>query len=304
MKIIRRARVRVPATTSNLGPGFDCLGLALTLYNEVEAELYDRKGPIEVEIEGEGAGALPTDETNLIARAAKTLGGFDGKVVFRAKNRIPLARGLGSSAAAAVAGLFAGDKLLNLKTPKDQLLRYAAVIEGHPDNAAPAVHGGLALSIKTNKDYAIFALPAHKDLAAVVAVPDFELETRQARAVLTPAVLREDAVENVARAALLVSALAAGRWEDLAPAMRDRLHEPYRAKLVPGLHKVCEAARTAAPALCGAALSGAGPAVVALTKRGKHLEQIGAAMTAAFFTVGKKSRSLILDVDRKGVQVS
>lgn len=302
MKIIRRAKVRVPATTSNLGPGFDCLGLALGLYNEVSAELYDKKGPIEVQIAGEGAGWLPADETNAIARAAKTLGGFDGRVVFRCVNRIPLARGLGSSAAAAVAGLLAGDKLLDLKTPQEQLLSYAAVLEGHPDNAAPALSGGLVLSIKESKNFSTFSLPFHKDLCAVVAVPDFELATKEARAVLPHTVLLPDAVENVARASLLISALGAGRWKELNAAMRDRLHEPYRARLVPGLHKVCEAARAAAP--CGAALSGAGPSVLALCKKGPDAEKIASAMHSAFFTAGKKSNVLILPVDRKGAVVS
>jgi homoserine kinase len=302
MKIVRRAKVRVPATTSNLGPGFDCLGLALGLYNEVTAELYDKRGPIEVVVEGEGAEKLPKDETNLIARAAKTLGGCDQRVVFRATNRIPLARGLGSSAAAAVAGLFAGDKLLNLKTPPDQLLRYAAVMEGHPDNAAPAALGGFVLSVKGARDFQTHSLPFHKDLCAVVCSPDFELATKEARAVLPPTVMREEAVENVSRVSLLVDALARGRWSDLGEAMRDRLHEPYRAKLVPGLHKVCDAARAAAP--CGAALSGAGPSVLALCQKGKDADKIGRAMQAAFFTAGKKSVYFILPVDRKGVAVS
>ncbi len=302
MKIIRRAAVRVPATTSNLGPGFDCLGLALGLYNEVRAELYDKKGPIEVVIEGEGAGVLPEDETNPIARAAKTLGGFDGRVVLRCINRIPLARGLGSSAAAAAAGLLAADKLLDLKTSKEQLLSYAAVLEGHPDNAAAALQGGLVLSVKEAKTYSTFPLPVHKDLCAVVCVPDFELPTKEARAVLPHTVLLSDAVENVARVSLLVSALAAGRWKELGAAMRDRLHEPYRARLVPGLHKVCEVARAAAP--CGAALSGAGPSVLALCKKGEGAEKIGVAMQAAFFTAGKKSKILTLPIDRKGATVS
>ncbi|MDD5627762.1 MAG: homoserine kinase [Elusimicrobia bacterium] len=305
MSVLRRVRVRVPASTSNIGPGFDCLGMALGLYNELEVEMHSEDGPPVVEIEGEGAQCLPKDKSNLMVRAARTVvaGRFSNRLVFKARNRIPLARGLGSSAAAIVAGLFAANRLMDPPPLTDeQLFDYAVVLEGHPDNVAPAVRGGVTLSIKEARSLRTVALQPHKDLVAVVCIPDFRLETAKARAVLPETVLREAAVENVARALLLASAIERGRWQDLAAAMGDRLHQPYRAPLIPGLRDVLQAALAAGT--CGAALSGSGPAVLALCRRGPQARAIGAAMVKAFAKHKTASRAEVLPLERSGVRVS
>ena len=304
MSVVARVRVRVPASTSNIGPGFDCLGLALQLYNELVVEKHSEDGPPVVEIEGEGAQTLPRDASNLMVRAAATVvaGRFANRLVFRACNRIPLARGLGSSAAAIVAGLCAANRLVRpapLTVP--QLFEYAAVLEGHPDNVAPAIHGGAVLSIKEHKTVLNFALRPHPDLVAVACIPDFKLETAAARAVLPDTVLLEAAVENVSRAMLLASAIERGRWQDLAAAMGDRLHQPYRAALVPGFQDVLRAAR--ASGTCGAALSGSGPTMLALCRKGPQAAVIGAAMVKAFAAHHVASRAEVLAVARRGAQV-
>ncbi len=296
--------VRVPASTSNLGPGFDCLGLALGLYNELTVTRHAGAGEPTVEIEGEGESSLPRGRDNLIVKAALSAVAdrFTDRLEFKAVNRIPLARGLGSSAAAVVSGLLAGNALAGSPLSNEQVLEYASVMEGHPDNAAPALLGGLLVSVKENKGFRSYPLQLHKDYRAVVCIPDFELATSKARAILPASVLRDAAVENVSRAILLASALERGRWEDLDAAMRDRLHQPYRAPLVPGLEDVLNAAR--AQGHCGAALSGAGPAVVALCRRGSHASRVGDAMRDAFFKKGIVSRSVVLMIDREGAVVS
>ena len=304
MSMLAKVRVRVPASTSNLGPGFDCLGMALGLYNELILERHSEDGPPEVEIEGEGASSLPRDRSNIMVRAANTViaGRLKNRLVFKAANRIPMARGLGSSAAAIVAGLFAANKLLKPSPlTTEQLFEYAVVLDGHPDNAAPAVYGGVMLSVKDHKSLLNFARKPHQDLVAVVCIPDFELATAKARSVLPGSVLREAAVENVSRALLLGSALERGRWADLAAAMGDRLHQPYRAHLVQGFKDVLQAALCAG--VCGAALSGSGPTVLALTRKGPKAAAIGAAMEKAFHAHRVSSRSVVLPIDRQGVRV-
>ncbi len=302
MSVISSVKVRVPATTSNLGPGFDCLGLALGLYNELSLELHSEKGEPLIEISGEGEKTLPRGNGNLIVKAALLVirERTENRLVFKAVNRIPLARGLGSSAAAVVSGLYAANHLLDEPLlPREQLFAYAATLEGHPDNVAAAIQGGLVVCYRNHKDLRTLPLRPHQELCAVVCIPDFELATAEARAVVPRTVLREDAVENVARALLLSSALEQGRWEVLAAAMEDRLHQPYRAGLVKGFAAVLRAAREAGA--CGCALSGAGPTILALCRRGAGAGEIGRAMQEAFARHGVESRSLVLPVDTRGV---
>jgi homoserine kinase len=305
MSVLQRVKIKVPASTSNIGPGFDCLGMALQLHNELVVEKHSEDGPPAVEIQGEGAQSLPKDKSNLMVRAADTViaGRFSNRLVFKAHNRIPLARGLGSSSAAIVAGLFAANQLLEpspLST--EQLFDYAVVMEGHPDNVAPAIKGGVTLSIKENKTMRNLALKPHKDLVAVVCIPDFQLETAKARAVLPETYLREAAVENVARGMLLASAIERGRWEDLAAAMGDRLHQPYRAALIPGFRDVLKAALAAGT--CGAALSGSGSSIVALCRKGPQAQAIGEAMVKAFAAHQVASRAEVLEIERRSLRVS
>ncbi len=294
--------VRVPATTANLGPGFDALGLALDLWNEAEFTLEGAAGWT-VEISGEGSGVLPADATNLVIQAAQRLFDRAGRAApaglrLRCTNRIPLGSGLGSSAAAVVAGLVGANALLGEPLDTPGLLRLAAEIEGHPDNASAALLGGLVV-VSADGERLIARKIDVPHLAAVVVVPEFNLPTHAARAALPGQVAFNDAVFNLGRAALVVEALRTGDLELLGSAMQDRLHQPHRLKLVPGAGAALAAARQAGAA--AAALSGAGPGVVAFGV--EPLEPISQAMLAAFHAAGLPARVWMLSVTSLGTQV-
>jgi homoserine kinase len=254
-----RVTVRVPATSANLGPGFDCFGLALDLCNEVTA---DTEGEPGVAWEGEGADELPTDGSDLVSRAmaeaASDLGRPLPAIALRGLNRIPLERGLGSSAAASVAGAAIANALLGAP-PADEpysTFEVAARVEGHPDNAAAAAYGGVTLVLEGVPR----RLEPHPDLRPALLVPrDLRLSTRDARAALPDPIPRADAVAQVAYAAGLVIAIT----EDprlLALVLRDRLHEDARLALVPQARELRDRLRDAAVPVC---LSGAGPSLLA-----------------------------------------
>jgi homoserine kinase len=257
--------VRVPATSANLGPGFDALGLALALYNEVEAHEAD---VITVEVEGQGAGQLPATGDNVVARGVRLAYEAAGRpfkgVALRCVNRVPTARGLGSSAAAWVGGLVAGNALCGGALSREALLALATRAEGHPDNVAAALLGGLTVScVGTDGAVTAVALPVPPRITWVALIPETPGSTAEARAVLPPSVPRADAVFNVQRVALLLAALQSGRTDALGPALDDRLHQPYRLALFPWMPGVVEAARRAGA--LGCVLSGAGPALLAVT---------------------------------------
>ncbi len=301
-------RVRVPATTSNLGPGFDAVGLALRLHNTLALEGAETPA---IEIEGEGAETLPRDPSHLAYRAALAIaehplaehagGGRGGRARLRAfhlrqVNRIPLARGLGSSAAAILGGAVAANALLGGPLDTQALLDLATEMEGHPDNVAPALLGGAVVCART-PDGVRWLRVGTPRLAAVVAVPDFAVSTQEARRLLPAQVPFADAVFNVTRTALLIAALTAGRTDLLGEATQDRLHQPYRARLVPGLADVFAAARRAGAH--GVALSGSGPTVLAFG----DAPGIGEAMAAAFRAAGAGCRILRVEIDTDGAVV-
>lgn len=292
-----RVHVRVPATSANLGPGFDALGLALALHNEVTAE--DGQG-VTVRIEGEGANRLPRDANNVVARGVRLAYEAAGRefkgCALACVNRIPPARGLGSSAAAWVAGLLAGNALVGAPLSKDAVLGLAARAEGHPDNAAAAIFGGLTVSCAGPEGFVAIALPVPASLAWVVLVPDVTSSTAEARALLPPSVPRADAVFNVQRVALLLASLQADRPATLTAALDDRLHQPYRLKLFPWMPQVVAAAR-AAGAL-GCVLSGAGPSLLAaVAGDGSAVAQ---AMESALRKAGVSGTAQSFDVDATG----
>ena len=293
-----RARVRVPATTANLGPGFDTLGLALTLYNEVELAVAEATS---VQTSGEGASALAPDRGHLVLVSADRLAVQIGRAVpgwrLTQVNRIPLARGLGSSSAAIVAGLVAANHLLQAGLSLPELLGLAAAIEGHPDNVAPALYGGLTVCCANGTTCCVpFPAPA---LKVVVAIPDFEVSTEAARKVMPRQIPFADGAFNTAHAAMTLAALVSGDFEKLGCAMRDRLHQPYRAHLVPGFEQTMAAATDAGA--YGACLSGSGPSIAAFCE--DQAEAIAAAMVAALLQAGVQARSLVLDVDPEGAKV-
>lgn len=292
-----RVHVRVPATAANLGPGFDALGLALALHNEVSAEEADR---VSVTVEGEGAGRLPANEDNVVARGVRLAYQAAGQtfrgITLRCVNRVPAARGLGSSAAAWVGGLVAGNTLLGGHLTKDALLGLAARAEGHPDNVAAALLGGLTVSCSTADGVTAVSLPVPTNLTWIALIPDVTSATAEARAVLPKSVPREDAVFNVQRVALLLAGLQTGRHAALAQALEDRLHQPYRTRLFPWMPDVVAAAR-AAGAL-GCVLSGAGPSLLAVVA-GDGMG-VARAMEVALAKAGIAGTARGFDVDTAG----
>ena len=298
---MERVTVRVPASTTNLGPGFDALGMALRLYNRVELGLTD--GSIRVEVEGEGAGALETGRENLVYQAAARLFQGVGRELsgleIRLRNAIPVSRGLGSSSTAIVGGLVGANALLGAPLDREGLLRLAVEIEGHPDNVTPALLGGFQVTSLTDEGLAHLGIPPPDGLRAVVCIPEARVSTAAARRVLPAQYSRADTVFNVSRVALLVAALLTGRTEVLRAAMQDRIHQPYRSSLIPGFEAALQGALEAGA--LGACLSGSGSTMLALT-RGEE-ERIGEAMVAAVRAAGAAARWLALEVDTEGAVV-
>ena len=251
-----RLTARVPATSANLGPGFDCFGLALDLWNEVTVDTEAEPG---VTWEGEGAGELPTDGTDLVskalAHAARSGGVPIPPIELRAVNRIPLERGLGSSAAACVAGISLADRLLGLGLEDEEILELAVEIEGHPDNAAAALAGGFTIAFGDG----VIRLDPHPTLRPVALVPDVRLATTEARAALADPIARADAVFNAAHAAATVVGLTT-EPALLRQTLGDRLHQDARLALVPTIEAVFKDLRTAGVPVC---VSGAGPTLLA-----------------------------------------
>lgn len=292
--------VRVPATIANLGPAFDALGLAVSLYNTVE--LAEAPAP-SVEVHGEGEGQLPRDAQNLVHRAAAAVAARHGRAAtfhVRCRNDIPLGRGLGSSAAAIVAGVVGANALLNHPLDENGLVSLAAQLEGHPDNVAPALLGGAVVCTRDGARVRFVRLLPAWEAAVVVAVPSFTVATADARALLPRQVPFSDAAANVGRTAALVASLVTGRTDLLAWAMEDALHQPYRRALVPGLDEVTRAARQAGA--FGAALAGSGPSIVALAAPDRA-DAVGAAMVRAFHQAGTDGRALVLHIDEAGATV-
>jgi len=253
-----RLLARVPATSANLGPGFDCFGLALDLCNEVTVDTEAEPG---VRWEGEGADELPTDGTDLVSSAMRMVAEGNREEFhpfhLHGLNRIPLERGLGSSAAAAVAGVALAGFWLRVADQVDRrelIFDAATQIEGHPDNAAPAAYGGLTVIA----DGHVRRFDVAAAIAPVVLVPPIRLSTERARAALSEEVPRRDAVYNVAHGALVVHALAAGDLDLLRVALHDRLHQAVRLALVPAVREVFEELARSEP-VC---VSGAGPSLV------------------------------------------
>lgn len=290
-----QVRVAVPATVANLGPGFDVLALALELQNEVVAT---RTGETGLSIDpGEGAPEELRDPArNLVARAytatCAELGVLPDGVHFACVNRIPFRRGLGSSAAAALAGTLCATALHAAAWDEQRILRWVADLEGHPDNAAAALLGGLAIVVP---DQPVVNVEVPEELRAVVFVPDMELSTALARRVVPQAFTRADAVFNASRIALLIRAVTLRDWDTLGVAMEDRWHQPARTALFPQLPALIEAAMSAGAR--GASMSGAGPSVVALTDGDTE------AVAAAMFSCGVSGRTIVSRVRNWGARV-
>jgi homoserine kinase len=298
-------RVWVPASTANLGAGFDALGMALGLYNEIEAERGGVGNGLRLAIEGEGAERLQAlGAQNLVARAVTgtlaRLGMGPADVRIHIVNRIPLSRGLGSSSAAVVGGVAAAAALAGVTLSAEELLDLALPLEGHPDNIAPALLGGLTVATLVGGKVRCVKLPVPEALHAIAVIPDFRLATVKARQALPPMVPRTDAVFNVGRAALFLAALQSGRLDLLREGAQDRLHQPYRAALVPGMSEVLAEGERAGALACF--LSGAGPTLLALVAG--DAGDVGRRMVKCWHeAAGVTARAQTLDIDREGVRI-
>jgi homoserine kinase len=301
----RRVRVTVPASTANLGPGFDAVGMAFQLYSTIEMRV---SGKTEIELHGSELHALPADKSNLLYQVAAQLFQQAGlpapELHIKASSEVPLTRGLGSSAAAIVAALVAANSLAGEPFSRDQLFDMASRMEGHPDNVGAAMFGGIVVSTLPEKadqpvPYVRFSPPS--GLRVMVVIPDFWLPTEQARHVLPEVYSKQDVIYNVGHSSLLVAALAYGRLDLLAQAMRDRLHQPYRAELVPGLTEILEGAP--GHGALGAALSGAGPTILCFYAGEEEKERLLFFVDQVMAQNGIAYRTMLLIPDQLGAQV-
>jgi homoserine kinase len=303
--IFMKITVKVPATSANLGPGFDALGLALDLWNE--ATFVSTKGrKVSVTVEGEGLGKLSTDQNNAVVEAALQVYKLAGKpcngLRINCINRVPLGSGLGSSSAAMLTGMLGANALLGEPFSREEILKLAIETEGHPDNVAPAMLGGLVASIIHESHVVSLRLSltgTHIPIHITVVFPDFDFPTKQARALLPKQIDRKDAIYNISRAVIVTEAFRQGDLNMLAEAMTDRLHQPYRLPLIPGAQAAIGAMKGAGAS--AVALSGAGPSLIAFST--KRETSIGKAGQQAFLEAGLSSRIFKLKINRKGAQV-
>jgi homoserine kinase len=301
--------VEVPASSANLGAGYDCLGVAIAMTNRIELEVRVwSRGEIELTVDGEGRNELTEDRENRFVRGLEAalraaLGDLPEGVGWRIgmRNQIPLSRGLGSSAAATVGGVLAGNALAGEPLSTADMLRLATEIEGHPDNAAAVMLGGFVASTSTPAGVEAVRFDAPRELRAVLYVPDLRLSTREMREALPANVPLADAVANLSAVAVGVAGLATGRFELLGRLTVDRLHEPYRAKAYPQLPAMVAAARDAGA--LGACLSGAGSTIIAFTDSATVAETLHAALTEAALAADLPGRARTVELRNAGAQV-
>jgi len=297
--------VQVPATTANLGPGFDCLGVALTLYNRFQFTQKEASAaPLEITVNGDQATGVSTTSDSLIYRAFAYFYDHFGQspppIQITIDLGVPLSRGLGSSATAIVGGLLAANTLAGNPLDNQELLQLAIALEGHPDNVVPGLLGGCRLAVPTNKDWEICEIPWCEDLVPVVAIPNFELSTQQARSVLPSQCSRDVAIFNASHLGLLLRAIETGRGNWLKLGMQDQLHHPYRQQLIPNYTDV-ESAALAAGAY-GVAISGAGPTLLAITSVG-DAESVAQEMQTVWKKAGITAQVMPLEVSKTGATV-
>ena len=305
----RRIVVEVPATSANLGAAYDCLGLAIDLTDRIEVEVRSwSRGEIELDIEGEGANELTEDRENRFVKGLEAAlvhlrgeipDGVGWRVTMR--NRIPLTRGLGSSAAATVAGIVAADALAEGGLEPAEMLRIATAIEGHPDNVAAALLGGFVVSAAMDGKVEALRFDVPRDLRCVLYVPELRLATETMRQALPETVPFADAVANLGRVALGVAGMAGRRTDLLRFLTVDRLHEPYRAEVYPQLPRLIDAAREAGA--LGACLSGSGSAIIAFTNTVSAVARIEAAFSAVAADTDLPGRATVVSPRNAGAKI-
>ena len=296
--------VIVPATTANLGVGFDCIGAALTLHNEFRFTPVTTDVKLKITVEGQEADKVSTDESNLLyqsfVKLYQHIQQIPPNIAITIKLGVPFARGLGSSATAIVGGLLGANQLGGNPLTLEAISNLAIAIEGHPDNVVPALLGSCQLSVKDGETWHISSIPWHQDIIPVVAIPNFELSTEEARSVLPKQYSRSDAIFNISRMGLLLRALDTNNGEWLATALQDKIHQPYRQKLIQGYDEVKKSAIAAGA--YGMVISGAGPTLLALTNRDR-IERVVISMSEAWTKLGVKAEVLALNLDTVGAKI-
>jgi homoserine kinase len=292
--------VRVPASSANLGPGFDTLGLALAIHLECRFRPAEK---LEITLSGRDVAGIPADSSNLIWQTAVQVAESQGRAMppirLEVHNEIPLGKGLGSSASALTAGVAIANGALDLGWDNHRMLDEAARIEGHPDNVAAAVLGSITTAaIGADGVTRAIRLEIPDSFSIAVVCPDFELATKGMRGVLPTCYTREDTIFNLQRATLLVAALATGSKDVFPDALFDRLHQPYRMKSVPGMKEILD---LRAPGLLGCAMSGAGPSILVLFETG--CQQVVDLVCHEFAKAGRKAEAMFPEIDREGLKV-
>jgi homoserine kinase len=304
-----RLVVEVPASSANLGAGYDCLGVALALTNRVEVEVRGwSRGAIELTVDGEGRNELREDRDNRFVRGleaalVKGRGPLPEDIGWRISmdNTIPLARGLGSSAAATVAGVVAANALMGGPLTLEDQLRIATEIEGHPDNAAAALLGGFVVAAAVEGAVEAIRFEAPREVRAVLFIPELRLSTDEMRKALPKSVPLDDAVANLAAVAIGVAGMAAGRTDLLHRLTVDRLHEPYRAAVYPQLTRLVQAARDAGA--LGACLSGAGSTILAFADSMADIARVEGALSAVAADTDLPGRMVVVEPRNQGAEV-
>lgn len=299
--------VTVPGTTANLGPGFDCLGAALTLYNRFTFTTSDQApGTVAITVQGQEADRVSTDASNLAYQAFayyfQQRGMTVPAVAMAIDLAVPLARGLGSSSTAIVGGLLGANAVVEDPIDQTEIAALAIALEGHPDNVVPALVGGCQLAATGNDGQATLCpVPWHPDVTPIVVIPDFELSTAEARRVLPATYSRADAIFNTAHLGLLLRGLETGNGDWLRAALHDRIHQPYRQTLIPGYAEVAQAAQAAQA--YGLVISGAGPTLLALSAAAQA-HQVCEAMATAWQDMGQTVTAQVLGLDANGARVN
>lgn len=297
--------VKVPASTANLGPGFDTIGMAFQLYTTIQMRFSTET---QIQLIGENVTGLPQDKSNLLYSVAAKLfqraGQLAPELAINVSSDIPLTRGLGSSAAAIVGAFVAANKLAGEPFSKEEIFTMATHLEGHPDNVGASLFGGIVIATMPDREEGLVPyvrIPVPSALKVLVVVPDFRLSTEDARSVLPTSYSRADVVYNVGHSSLLTAALAGGRLDLLGKAMQDRIHQPYRAELVPGLTELLRNASN--HGALGAALSGAGPTILCFYQSEEDRESLASYIETVMMTHKINYEILSLQPDKLGVQL-
>lgn len=294
--------IQIPATSANMGPGFDCIGVALELYNHLWAE--EIPEGLKIEIKRKQEIEIPTDESNLIYETMKYFYSQRGLkmpgVHLIQEDYIPMVRGLGSSAACIVGGLIAANELAGRPCNKEELAQMAANLEGHPDNSNPAIFGSMVVGALGHEKMHHVRLDLPEDLVFAAMVPDFPVSTSESRGVLPDGYARREVVFNVSRAALLVASIMSGKYENLPTAMEDTIHQPFRSKLIPHMDSIFEHAKEYGALACY--LSGAGSTLMAMVKK-EQAKQFQEDMSGYLQTLPSHWQLMLLKSDLQGAKV-